>query len=89
MVEKADQHRLGVSVWGLTDAYARLYAEQLTAKFSIQAIVDNKPGMGAIIAIDAVAKLPPDSYILLMTTSGTVWQKSGRTVCFTASCPTT
>ncbi len=59
---------------GLTDAYARLFAEQLTAKFGIQAIVDNKPGAGAIIAIDAVAKSPADGYTLLMTTSGTVWQ---------------
>ena len=37
-------------------------------------MVDNKPGAGAIIAIDAVAKSPPDGYTLLMTTSGTVWQ---------------
>ncbi len=59
---------------GLTDAYARLYAEQLTAKFGISAIVENKPGAGAIIAIDAVAKSPADGYTLLMTTSGTVWQ---------------
>jgi tripartite-type tricarboxylate transporter receptor subunit TctC len=59
---------------GLTDSYARLYAEQLTAKFGVQAIVENKPGAGAIIAIDAVAKSPPDGYTLLMTTSGTVWQ---------------
>jgi tripartite-type tricarboxylate transporter receptor subunit TctC len=59
---------------GLTDAYARLYADQLTTKFGIQAIVENKPGAGAIIAIDAVAKSPPDGYTLLMTTSGTVWQ---------------
>ena len=59
---------------GLTDAYARLYAEQLTAKFGVAAVVDNKPGGGAIIAIDAVAKAPADGYTLLMTTSGTVWQ---------------
>ena len=59
---------------GLTDAYARLYAEQLTAKFGVTAVVDNKPGAGAIIGIDAVAKSPPDGYTLLMTTSGTVWQ---------------
>jgi tripartite-type tricarboxylate transporter receptor subunit TctC len=59
---------------GLTDAYARLYAEHLTAKFGIPAVVENKPGAGAIIAIDAVAKSPPDGYTLLMTTSGTVWQ---------------
>ena len=59
---------------GLTDAYARLYAEQLTAKFGVAAVVDNKPGAGGIIAIDAVAKAPADGYTLLMTTSGTVWQ---------------
>lgn len=59
---------------GLTDAYARLYAEHLTAKFGVTAVVDNKPGAGAVIGIDAVAKSPPDGYTLLMTTSGTVWQ---------------
>lgn len=59
---------------GLTDAYARLYAEHLTAKFGVTAVVDNKPGAGGIIAIDAVAKSPADGYTLLMTTSGTVWQ---------------
>jgi tripartite-type tricarboxylate transporter receptor subunit TctC len=59
---------------GLTDAYARLYAEHLTAKFGVAAVVENKPGAGAIISIDAVAKSAPDGYTLLMTTSGTVWQ---------------
>jgi tripartite-type tricarboxylate transporter receptor subunit TctC len=59
---------------GLTDAYARMYAEQLTAQLGVAAFVDNKPGAGAIIGIDAVAKSPPDGYTLLMTTSGTVWQ---------------
>ena len=59
---------------GLTDAYARLYAEQLTAKLGVAAVVDNKPGAGAIIGIDTVAKAAPDGYTLLMTTSGTVWQ---------------
>ena len=59
---------------GLTDAYARMYAEQLTAKLGVAAVVDNKPGGGAVIAIDTVAKSPPDGYTLLMTTSGTVWQ---------------
>ena len=59
---------------GLTDAYARMYAEQLTAKLGVAAVVDNKPGGGAVIAIDTGAKSPPDGYTLLMTTSGTVWQ---------------
>jgi tripartite-type tricarboxylate transporter receptor subunit TctC len=59
---------------GLTDSYARMYAEQLTSALGQPAVVDNKPGGGAIIAIDAVAKSPADGYTLLMTTSGTVWQ---------------
>jgi tripartite-type tricarboxylate transporter receptor subunit TctC len=59
---------------GLTDSYARMYAEQLTAKFGVPAVVDNKPGAGAIIGIDNVAKSAADGYTLLMTTSGTVWQ---------------
>ncbi len=59
---------------GLTDAYARMYAEQLTTQLGGTALVENKPGAGAILAIDAVAKSPGDGHTLLMTTSGTVWQ---------------
>ncbi len=59
---------------GLTDAYARLYAEQLTTQLGVAAVVENKPGAGGIIAIDHVVKSPADGYTLLMTTSGTVGQ---------------
>ncbi|MBE7368965.1 Bug family tripartite tricarboxylate transporter substrate binding protein [Ramlibacter pallidus] len=59
---------------GLTDAYARHYAEFLGARLGQQVLVENKPGGGAIIGIDFVAKSPPDGHTLLMTTSGTVWQ---------------
>jgi tripartite-type tricarboxylate transporter receptor subunit TctC len=58
----------------LTDAYARMLAEQITAQLGVPAVVENKPGAGAIIAIEHVAKSAPDGYTLLMTTSGTVWQ---------------
>jgi tripartite-type tricarboxylate transporter receptor subunit TctC len=59
---------------GLTDAYARMYGEQLTSMLNASVVVENRPGAGGVIAIDAVAKSPPDGYTLLMTTSGTVWQ---------------
>lgn len=59
---------------GLTDAYARMFAEQLGTQLGGTSVVENKPGAGAILAIDAVAKSPPDGHTLLMTTSGTVWQ---------------
>jgi tripartite-type tricarboxylate transporter receptor subunit TctC len=59
---------------GLTDACARMVAEQLTSALGGSAFVENKPGAGGILGIDAVAKSPPDGHTLLMTTSGTVWQ---------------
>ncbi len=59
---------------GLTDAYARLYADQVTQALKVPVVVENKPGAGAVIGIDAMVKSPPDGYTLLMTTSGTVWQ---------------
>ncbi len=59
---------------GLTDAYARLFAEQLNTQLGGTSIVENRPGAGAVIAIDAVAKSAADGHTLLMTTSGTVWQ---------------
>ena len=59
---------------GLTDAYARWYAEQLQQQLGATVLVENKTGAGAVIGIDAVAKAPPDGYTLLVTTSGTVMQ---------------
>ena len=59
---------------GLTDAYARLYGEQLTQQLGASVLVENKTGAGAVIGIDAVAKAPPDGYTLLVTTTGTVMQ---------------
>ncbi len=59
---------------GLTDAYARLYAEHLTQFLGASVVVENKTGGGAVIGIDAVAKAPPDGYTLLVTTTGTVMQ---------------
>jgi tripartite-type tricarboxylate transporter receptor subunit TctC len=57
---------------GLTDAYARLFGEQLTQQLGASVLVENKTGAGAVIGIDAVAKAPADGYTLLVTTSGTV-----------------
>jgi len=59
---------------GLTDAYARQYGEHLSQKLGVPVVVDNKPGAGAMLAIDQVAKSAPDGHTLLVTTSGTVWQ---------------
>ena len=51
---------------GPADIYARILGQQLTEVFKQQFIVDDKPGAGAIIGTDVVAKAAPDGYTLLM-----------------------
>ncbi|MDI9330488.1 MAG: tripartite tricarboxylate transporter substrate binding protein [Alphaproteobacteria bacterium] len=65
---------VGFPPGGLTDAYARQYGDHLSQKLGVTVVVENKPGAGAMIAIDTVVKSPPDGHTLLVTTSGTVWQ---------------
>jgi tripartite-type tricarboxylate transporter receptor subunit TctC len=59
---------------GLTDSYARSYAEFLSGRLGVPVIIENKPGAGAIIGIDAVAKAAPDGYTFGMSTTGSFWQ---------------
>ena len=65
---------VGFAPGGLTDAYARMFAEQITARYNQPVVVENRLGAGGIIAIDAVCKSPADGYTLLATTTGAVWQ---------------
>lgn len=51
---------------GSTDALARMLAQKLTAAWGQTVIVENKPGAGATLGADYVAKSPADGYTLLM-----------------------
>ncbi|HTR86606.1 MAG TPA: tripartite tricarboxylate transporter substrate binding protein [Reyranella sp.] len=51
---------------GPADVYARILGQALTESLGQQFIIDNKPGAGAIIGTEVVAKSPPDGYTLLM-----------------------
>ncbi len=51
---------------GSTDALARLLAQRLTVAWGQTVIVENKPGAGATLGADYVAKSPADGYTLLM-----------------------
>jgi tripartite-type tricarboxylate transporter receptor subunit TctC len=51
---------------GPADVYARIIGQQLTEVFKQQFVIDNKPGAGAVIGTDIVAKAAPDGYTLLM-----------------------
>jgi len=55
---------VGYATGGGADALARVVASKLSAVLGQQVIVDNRPGAGATIAADLVAKAPPDGYTL-------------------------
>jgi tripartite-type tricarboxylate transporter receptor subunit TctC len=51
---------------GPADVYARIVAQGLTEALKQQFSIDNKPGAGALIGTEVVAKAAPDGYTLLM-----------------------
>jgi tripartite-type tricarboxylate transporter receptor subunit TctC len=61
---------------GISDTYARLMAQWLSQQLGQQFIVENRPGAGATLAAEAVAKSAPDGYTLLQTTSADAWNET-------------
>ena len=55
---------------GANDILARVLAEKLTPVLGQPVLVENKPGAGALVGSDFVAKATPDGYTLLMAASG-------------------
>lgn len=53
---------------GLTDVMARLVGERLGQRWGVNVVIDNKPGGGAQIGADLVAKAPGDGATLLAIT---------------------
>nr|WP_316641717.1 tripartite tricarboxylate transporter substrate binding protein [uncultured Roseateles sp.] len=49
---------------GGTDFIARVIGERLSTALGATLVIDNKPGAGGNIGLDAVAKSPPDGYTL-------------------------
>jgi tripartite-type tricarboxylate transporter receptor subunit TctC len=55
---------------GTIDTVARSLGQRITETLKQPVIVENKPGGGALIGANAVAKAPPDGHTLLITTNG-------------------
>jgi tripartite-type tricarboxylate transporter receptor subunit TctC len=51
---------------GAVDGPMRAIAEQMGRRLKQQVIIENRPGAGATIGSEAVAKSPPDGYTLLL-----------------------
>lgn len=51
---------------GAVDGPTRVVAQELSKRLGQQVVVDNRPGAGATIGTDAVAKSAPDGYTLLL-----------------------
>jgi tripartite-type tricarboxylate transporter receptor subunit TctC len=67
---------------GAVDGPMRVIAEQLSKRLGVGVIVDNRPGAGATIGSEAVAKAAPDGYTLLLASqtnaiSATLYPKLG------------
>ncbi len=57
---------------GANDVVARVAAEALQKRLGQPIVIDNKPGAGAIIGTDYVAKAKPDGYTFLVGAAGTI-----------------
>lgn len=68
--EKPVKVLVGFPAGQTTDVIARRLAQQLSTAMGQSFYVENKPGVGAGLAADEVARARPDGYTLLATSSG-------------------
>ena len=61
---------VGFGPGGGNDIFARLIGQKLGERLGQSVVVENKPGAGAVIATEYVAKSPPDGYTLLVGATG-------------------
>jgi tripartite-type tricarboxylate transporter receptor subunit TctC len=54
---------------GTMDVVARIVADQLAADIGQPVVVENKPGAGGAIAVQAMLAAPPDGHTIMMTAS--------------------
>lgn len=55
---------------GSTDVVGRVIAQELSTRLNQQVFVDNRPGASGTIGSEAVARMAPDGYTLLLTNVG-------------------
>jgi tripartite-type tricarboxylate transporter receptor subunit TctC len=63
---------VSTSAGGVTDLAARILGAHITAKTGQPVVIDNRAGASGNIAMDAVAKSPPDGYTLGVANTGNI-----------------
>lgn len=61
---------VGYAAGGGVDSVARIVAEKLPALVGQPVVVENRPGVGAVVGASYVAKAKPDGYTLIMGAPG-------------------
>ncbi|HXX26123.1 MAG TPA: tripartite tricarboxylate transporter substrate-binding protein [Pseudolabrys sp.] len=55
---------------GIADVTMRLVAQHLSTKFGQQFFIENRPGAGGVVGMQAAKEAPPDGYTLVMLGGG-------------------
>ena len=63
---------VSTSAGGITDLAARILGAHITAKSGQPVVIDNRPGASGNIAMDAVAKAPPDGCHVGVANTGNI-----------------
>jgi tripartite-type tricarboxylate transporter receptor subunit TctC len=63
---------VGVAAGGANDTVARLLAQMLSERLGQPVVVENRPGAGGNIGLEAVVNAPPDGHTVLFATSANV-----------------
>lgn len=69
VAQEADTVRVmvGYPAGAGTDTLARIYAEALNKLIGVNAVVENRPGAGGLLAVHALARAPEDNNMVMMT----------------------
>lgn len=54
------------------DLVARLFGEKLTEQLGQQVVIDQRPGAGGLVAVEATVRAAPDGYTMLNTTGSII-----------------